>query len=124
MTALLEYMLQMIRQGVPCLFRCVTGLYCPGCGGTRALGYLLHGHIGKSLWYHPLVGYMAAVIAVEAVRWITERWRRNGQKASQAEAERSLKRYGRETYVGVAVILVNWVVKNGVLMVWGVEIIP
>lgn len=28
---------------VPCLFHAVTGLYCPGCGGTRAVQVLFEG---------------------------------------------------------------------------------
>jgi len=32
-----------------CMFHKLTGLYCPGCGATRALSALLHGDIGASL---------------------------------------------------------------------------
>ena len=32
-----------------CLFHEWTGLYCPGCGGTRALYALLHGDLKTSL---------------------------------------------------------------------------
>ncbi len=42
---------------IPCIFYYTTGLYCPGCGGTRACIALLHGHLIKALWYHPLVPY-------------------------------------------------------------------
>ena len=44
----------------PCFFYQYTGLYCPGCGGTRAVLALLQGHVLQSLWYHPLVLYIAA----------------------------------------------------------------
>lgn len=46
---------------IGCVFRHVTGWYCPGCGGTRAVLALLHGHILQSLWYHPLVLYSAVI---------------------------------------------------------------
>ncbi len=32
-----------------CIFNYYTGYYCPGCGNTRALSALLHGHLGESL---------------------------------------------------------------------------
>ncbi len=40
-----------------CSFRKITGLYCIGCGGTRAFNYFVRGHIFKSFYYHPFVPY-------------------------------------------------------------------
>jgi uncharacterized integral membrane protein len=34
---------------VQCTFHTLTGLHCPGCGGQRALHYLLHGEFLKAL---------------------------------------------------------------------------
>lgn len=42
---------------LPCAMDFFFHLYCPGCGGTRAVKELLQGHLLKSLWYHPLVLY-------------------------------------------------------------------
>lgn len=47
----------------PCVFHSLTGLYCPGCGGTRACRLLLSGHIFQSFLYHPGV-LLAAVLYV------------------------------------------------------------
>ena len=33
---------------IPCIFNKVTGLYCPGCGITRAIRALLKGNIAES----------------------------------------------------------------------------
>ncbi len=41
---------------IPCFFSLI-GLYCPGCGGTRALAALVQGKILLAIWYHPLVPY-------------------------------------------------------------------
>ncbi len=40
-----------------CIFQVVLGMYCPGCGGTRAVLAFLRGEILQSLWYHPLILY-------------------------------------------------------------------
>ncbi len=51
----------------PCLFHRLTGLWCPGCGTTRALHQLLHGNLAAAIRLNPLailmlplVGYLVA----------------------------------------------------------------
>ncbi|HEX2271570.1 MAG TPA: DUF2752 domain-containing protein [Pyrinomonadaceae bacterium] len=39
---------------LPCLFRFLTGFTCPGCGATRALHQLLHGHFETAFMLNPL----------------------------------------------------------------------
>ena len=41
-----------------CIFLKYTGLYCPGCGGTRATYYLIHGNIVKALDYNCLFVFL------------------------------------------------------------------
>lgn len=42
-----------------CGMKYLFHLYCPGCGGTRAIDMLLHGRIFQSLMYHPIIVYLA-----------------------------------------------------------------
>ncbi len=37
-----------------CLFRLLTGYTCPGCGSTRAMHQLLHGHVLAAFMLNPL----------------------------------------------------------------------
>ncbi len=53
-----------------CGFRKLTGLYCPGCGGTRAVVALAKGQLLTSLYYHPLPLYFAALYINFAVRYL------------------------------------------------------
>jgi hypothetical protein len=54
-----------------CPFLAVTGLQCPGCGGTRAMYSLLHGDVVGAVRMNPLVlvlypvvlGYGASLLA-------------------------------------------------------------
>lgn len=38
-----------------CIFHKVTGLYCPGCGSTRAVYKLVHGDVIAAMRFNPLV---------------------------------------------------------------------
>jgi len=39
----------MERIAIPCIFHKVTGLYCPGCGITRAIRCIFKGNIQESI---------------------------------------------------------------------------
>ena len=41
--------------GIPCIFHLITGFYCPGCGGTRAIKSILHLDFYQAFRYNALV---------------------------------------------------------------------
>ncbi len=47
-----------------CPIHTLTGLFCPGCGGTRATALLFSGRIPGSIVCHPFVLYGLAVFCV------------------------------------------------------------
>jgi hypothetical protein len=53
----------------PCPFRSVTGLWCPGCGLTRATHHLLHGDVLGALRFNALTPIVLTLIAVLWVDW-------------------------------------------------------
>ena len=52
-----------------CPLYATTGLYCPGCGGTRAVYDLAHGDILGALSMNPLFTLAVPLLAVLWVRW-------------------------------------------------------
>lgn len=63
----------------PCPFREITGLWCPGCGATRASYLLFHGDVAGALHFNalwvvvaPFALYAAVAFAGRAfgVRWL------------------------------------------------------
>ncbi len=50
-----------------CPFRALTGLNCPGCGTTRALHQLLHGHVVAAFELNPLTILLLPVLAYALV---------------------------------------------------------
>ena len=88
-----------------CLVHTLTGGYCPGCGGTRALIALLHGQVVQSIYYHPLVLYTAVVGG----------WFMLSQTIDRLSKNRTdLGMHYRHIYtvIGVGIMLVNCIVKN------------
>jgi Protein of unknown function (DUF2752) len=53
-----------------CAFRSMTGFDCPGCGTTRALHALLHGHIGEALRLNPFLFAVMALIGFSLPGWL------------------------------------------------------
>src|SRR5258705_11475 len=48
-----------------CVFHAVTGYPCPGCGSTRAMRQLWHGHVSTARWFNPLM----TVAAFAGLAW-------------------------------------------------------
>ncbi len=46
----------------PCPFHSLTGFYCPGCGSTRMLYYLVHGHPALAFTQNPLAFLMLPLL--------------------------------------------------------------
>lgn len=91
-----------------CVFRRILGIYCPGCGGTRAAYYLAAGHPFKSFFCHPAVFYTAVVYAIFMV---TVFYRRHISKKQHPPIK--IERY---VYAAVAVLLLQFLAKNILLL--------
>lgn len=52
-----------------CIIKLTTGLDCPGCGGTRAFYYLMHGNVPEAARHH-----MLAVFAAPFLVWLYVAW--------------------------------------------------
>ena len=97
--------------GEPTVSRCWIWehwhVYCPGCGGTRAVRALLAGRIGESFLLHPLVPY-AAVSAAALLVWYLY-CRKKKKTFSQ-------KLWKNVLLVGIVLLCANFLIKNGALL--------
>ena len=96
---------------LPCIFHKLTGLYCPGCGGTRAVYWLLKGNEAYSLHYHSIVLY-------GAVLYVWYMLSNTVQYVSRGRISIGMKY--RPVYGKIAVVLlvVNTIWKNGNLLLF------
>lgn len=103
--------IRITRLMLPCIFHTVTGLYCPGCGGTRAVRLLCQGHIVESLYYHPFVLYGALLYVWFMIS--------NSIEYLSGGRVKIGMRY-RKWYVvlGVIILALNFAIKNGVMLIW------
>ena len=79
-------------------------IYCPGCGATRALYYLVHLKFQKSFLFHPFVIYTFFIYITFMLCCF---YRRHLTK-------KYYKKIHIERYIifGVILILVQWIIKN------------
>lgn len=86
-----------------CAIRRVSGLPCPGCGGTRAFYHLFRGEIAQSLRFNPIVIYGAAAYLHFMLTMFTRK--RIGKKT---ENEVRIQYY---LYGAAVVLLLQWLIK-------------
>lgn len=89
-------------------------VYCPGCGGTRAVAALAHGRLLESFCCHPAVP-VTAVLAVAYLFSQTVRRLRGGRGWA-------LCYDARWPWLLMALLLANCVLRNLLLASFGIEI--
>jgi len=90
---------------LPCIFNLVTGLYCPGCGGTRAVRSLLKGDLWQSFINHPVVIYSALVYPEFMIRcFLRKHFKGNFGPGEDGKILPFI-------YVGIGITLLQWIAK-------------
>ena len=88
-----------------CPWLVLTGTYCPGCGGLRAVNDLTNGDVAAAASSNLLFVALIPLLALGWLRWFTDRWRGVNRSLTTRSALTA-------TAVVLAVALVFWVVRN------------
>ncbi len=112
----------------PCLFHAVTGYYCPGCGGTRAFEYMASGQFFKSLYYHPIVLYIAIPGIFFMLSQTIYRFRGISAKFIHRHSPVKMSLHIMTVrpayiYTGCAILILQCIIKNAVYYFSGFHII-
>lgn len=59
-----------------------VGIYCPGCGGLRAVNDLTHGEVGAALSSNLVVTALLPVAVVLLGLWAVDRWRGHSRQVA------------------------------------------
>ena len=94
---------QILELVPPCAFHKITGFYCPGCGGTRAVFSLARGE------FHPIVIYTLIVGGWFLISQSIQRISKN---------KICIAMHFRPIYIWLALIIVlgNFFIKNALLL--------
>lgn len=98
---------------IPCMFVLVFGMYCPGCGGTRAAKALLEGRVLASFLYHPLVLYAVVLYLLFMVS--------HTLSLIGVKHIRPMKYRNIYLWIALLIVVLNFVVKNILLLGFGIE---
>ncbi|RDY32202.1 DUF2752 domain-containing protein [Lachnotalea glycerini] len=99
----------------PCLFHKLTGLYCPGCGGTRSVHALLHGHPLVSLQYNPIVVYCVCI-------YICYMFSNTIEILSKHKIKIGMKYRDCYIMLGLILILIFFIIRNILLIAFHIDL--
>jgi hypothetical protein len=87
------------------------GIYCPGCGGLRAVNDLTHGDVGAALSSNILVTLMIPVAIVLLGIWAMDRWQGHSRSPGWQRLRPAVIAF-------VAVMVVFTVLRNTAMGAW------
>ncbi len=95
-----------------CSIRKISGLPCPGCGGTRAFYYLFRGELAESFRMNPTVLYgVTAYIHFMALFFVRKHSEGKYSKYKHSEYKPKEIYIPYYMYTAIAVILLQWLIK-------------
>lgn len=106
----------------PCMLHAFTGYYCPGCGGTRSVICMLNGDIFNSILYNPIVIYIAIpglVFMLSHTVYLCQ----NVKSKHTKKTVRPLTIKPGYLYTAAGLILIQFIIKNLIKLIWNQSII-
>ena len=102
-------------EAVRCVFKHNIKLYCPGCGGSRSLVYLLRFDLIRSFIYYPALPVTALLILDADIRAVIS-FVKNSPKA--------ILGFRTGALISIpSIIILNFVVRNIFLVCFGIDMI-
>ena len=100
-----------LEQAAPtCFIRQHVGIYCTGCGATRAVLAVVHGQFLQSIYFNAVVMYVILFYGVYVIR---------GAIYLLSKGKyRYMKFHITYVYVGLVIVIVQAIMKNVALFVW------
>ena len=90
------------------------GIYCPGCGCTRAFESFLHLDILHSVYYNPAVFYTILMLSIYL---ITQTIQRLLKQSTYIMPYSNLY-----LYIGIAILLINCIIRNILLLAFQISL--
>ena len=98
------------QAGPSCFVRRYMGMYCTGCGATRGVLAILHGHFLQSLYFNMVVMYVVVFYGIYVLRGALYFISKGKYKY--------MKFHTAYVYVGLGIVVVQAIVKNVALFVY------
>ena len=118
-----------------CMFHAITGWYCPGCGGTRALYFFLPGHWIKSFVYQPLVLYTFVALCYITIRYIITKYKKyvyygsfpshkhNSNASHAAPVPKAYLPSPMWLWGALILLVINFIIKNILLIGFHIDLL-
>lgn len=110
------FSISILPNATPCVAHTLLGIYCPGCGGTRAIAFMLKGQFWDSFVCHPLVLYTAVICGWFLISQTIER-------ISKHKIKIALHYRDIYLWIALAIVTINFIVKNALLLIWHMDIL-
>jgi hypothetical protein len=110
-----DIILKLLKFEAPCTFHEVTGLYCPGCGATRAARFLIRGNIKESFIFNPIVLYVCIATFIFLI--FVVKYRISGRVLNKDRVILPM------LYIGIFILLLNWIIKDSFLLFAGIDLL-